>query len=612
MDSPHHPCIGRRKNRKLISTGGEPVKQSRQLRLAPHKQNSRESGQTLILVLLVLGLFLLAFIALAVDYSNIWFHRQSAQGAADAACQAGAMDMYLAAQGAGLATANFTPGVNFDCATTPAAIPCQYALLNGYNGSGLTANESNHVAVTFPTSVDGVTTPPSSVAGPHPFMKVSITDRVKMFFSPLLTGSRTQDVGASAVCGLQEATSPIPIIVLNPDCPHAFEISGSAHLQIVGGPTKSVQVNSSNTTTACATAGSSSGTQCGSGSFLTSCPCPTCAVDLCQGGPDFTGSTFGTFGAAGSPSTDFSAGTTGSWDSPSLPISDPFATTNPPAAPAEVLTFAGGGYGYVTVGYHMDGCPDPAGCREYYPGRYTKPIVIKGFTAIFVPGIYYMDVTTPEHVNCGAPSSCSPSKPTGQCDAEFSLESNGLVRPADCSGGGCAADGASHPSGGTMFYFHGGGAAVNAGGSAGSGVDPYNTSKATCAGGTPPDSRLNLPATVTGNVLLGQCTNDGTYTTGASTGSIRGLLFFQNRAVSDLHKQLAYNGNGTLLLAGAIYAHNSTANADFIQFQGTPGNQTFILGLIVTDELVMSGNGSIAMALNPNAVYHILKVALLK
>jgi uncharacterized membrane protein len=46
----------------------------------------------------MLSLFLLAVLAFAVDYTNIWFQRQQMQTAADAACQAGAMDVYQIGQ----------------------------------------------------------------------------------------------------------------------------------------------------------------------------------------------------------------------------------------------------------------------------------------------------------------------------------------------------------------------------------------------------------------------------------------------------------------------------------------------------------------------------------
>lgn len=50
---------------------------------------SGESGQAAISLVLILGLFLLGVLGFAVDFTNMWFHRQAATAAADAACQAG-------------------------------------------------------------------------------------------------------------------------------------------------------------------------------------------------------------------------------------------------------------------------------------------------------------------------------------------------------------------------------------------------------------------------------------------------------------------------------------------------------------------------------------------
>ena len=49
-------------------------------------KDTRESGQIMVSLLLMLTLFLLAMVGFAVDLTNLWFHRQAAQTAADAAC----------------------------------------------------------------------------------------------------------------------------------------------------------------------------------------------------------------------------------------------------------------------------------------------------------------------------------------------------------------------------------------------------------------------------------------------------------------------------------------------------------------------------------------------
>ncbi len=79
-------------------------------RTRPRDRKQTEAGQAGIVVVLMLSLFLLAALAFAVDYTNIWFQRQQVQTAADAACQAGAMDIYELAAGVSLAHAGFTSG----------------------------------------------------------------------------------------------------------------------------------------------------------------------------------------------------------------------------------------------------------------------------------------------------------------------------------------------------------------------------------------------------------------------------------------------------------------------------------------------------------------------
>src|SRR5262249_46504469 len=276
--------------------------------------------------------------------------------------------------------------------------PCKYANLNGYYGSGrIAGRQSSDVRISFPATVTGVTAPPSTLA-PTPFIRVNLIDRMRIGFAGLLIGKTTMDVAANSTCGLQQAQSPVPIIVLNPSCSHAFEVSGSADVKIVGGPPRSIQVNSNNTTCASATAPSG----CSGGA----------TVDLSHAGPTFTGGDFGTFGA---PYTAPSGFTGHHWGAAS-PIQDPYARLDAPTVPALSITNTTP----TNVAYNTDGCPDHGGCVEYQPGLYTNKIVVTGKTAIFKPGLYYMRVTTPDNVNCGSPSACS-TKPTGQCRAALSV-----------------------------------------------------------------------------------------------------------------------------------------------------------------------------------------------
>ena len=80
-----------------------------------------ESGKIMVSLLLMLAIFLLVMVGFAVDLTNLWFHRQAAQTAADAACQAAAMDMLMVAVGTPMPNMGFTPG-------TPGTAPRARAL----------------------------------------------------------------------------------------------------------------------------------------------------------------------------------------------------------------------------------------------------------------------------------------------------------------------------------------------------------------------------------------------------------------------------------------------------------------------------------------------------
>ena len=583
-----------------------------------------ERGQVLVVVLLVLGIFMIGAVALSVDFANGFFHRQSAQDAADAACTAGIMDIMSNAQ---LSTSlgNFpsgSPPATYSCSgsTTSGGVTtqnstsaaCQYAALNGYSGSGLVdGTPSNDVQVSFPGSVTGVTTPPSALAA-YPFMQVNVTDRVPTFFSGMITGRRTIDVGAQAVCAVQQDKSPIPIIVLNPSCKQAFDVSGSATVSIIGGPSRSVQVDSNNST--CAAATDASASQCGGSGH----------INLSQAGPNFDGADFGVTGAPTTAPTNFTGGV-GHWV-PASVIGDPYALLNKPAQPAATTTPTG-----TPVPYGTDGCPDHSGCTEFRPGLYTSAIQVPGGqTSIFMPGVYY--ITGIAHGNCPSSSACT-TKATGQCNYGLILGANTLVRPGTSTG---------TYDGGTMFYLSGTGAgnygSVFIGSSSGSApgghtVDNFAKDNFSCPGAGTPPAQLGLPALgVSGNVLLGQCTANGTWvgsttTTGISdtAGTNRGLIFFQDRANADASGQASMQGGGGLVISGNMYFHNCNSSGSgtgcdspttgfngLIQLQGTPGAGTYVLGNITADSFVLSGNGSVAMALNPNAVFNILKASLVQ
>jgi hypothetical protein len=545
-------------------------------------RHGNESGQALVFMVLALSIFLLGAGALCVDMSNLWFHRQAAQNAADAACTAGAMDLLVEAQGGATGHQGFVTGTAFNCTAGSTAAPCQYAAKNGYDsGTG------NLVSVSFPASVSGV--PTSSIAPssliPTAFMGVLVTDNVQTFFSGMLSGNRTQAVRAYSACGVVLAKAPIPILVLDPLNPvvsppqKALDIQGTPTIKIVGGPSQSIQVNSQSPI-AVNIGGSAT-------------------INLTTGGPNFDGSSFGTYGGPATAPAGFVTAGSGKWMT-SSPIADPFAQIPAPAVPPDpsstipLCNAAKIRSNGCKVVYHdlNHGCPDPAGCTLFTAGYYPGGIAVKKETAIFDPGIYY--------VNNG-----------------MKLDSNSMVRPGTGAGDG---------SGGTFFYFTGNTVTCSGqtglicvGSNSGSeAIDPFITSAVTCPAGAPPDPQLNLPPTLPGNVLLAPCT--GTY--GDPLGKYRGILFFQDRASG---AGGGWGGGGGFLLAGSMYFHhcnaagtgvscgtNPTYYNSIFTLQGNSGSASYVLGDIITDNLAMGGTPTINMALNPLAAYSTLKATLLK
>jgi hypothetical protein len=257
-------------------------------RRSKRSRKSDEAGQAIVFVVLAMSLVLLGAVAFSVDMGNLWFHRQTAQSVADASCTAAAMDMLFTANGGG-AKGGFTAGTPFSCSGSPTAAPCAYAAKNmSYAPSTLTAGTSGYdVAFSFPTTVAGLPNCTTGIGAPaicndptaltNNFVQVNVDDRVQLYFAGLLSGSRTTDVGAQATCGVVEANSPIPLLVLDPRNETSVDNVGTFNIKIAGGPQKSIQVNATSSS-----AVNISGTP---GEF-----------DLRLGGPNNSGSDFGVSG----------------------------------------------------------------------------------------------------------------------------------------------------------------------------------------------------------------------------------------------------------------------------------------------------------------------------
>jgi hypothetical protein len=534
--------------------------------------SSSESGQAAFSLILILGLFLLGVFGFAVDLTNIWFHREAAIAAADAACQAGAMDMLSISGGLTPPAPGFTVGTASNCVSSSAATMCSYGAANGYNGSGLTAGvASNSLSWTFPATVSGVT----AGGGTNSFLNVLISENIKTYFISLVTGSHYQQINVSTTCGIALVKEAAPMIVLHPTMSGAFTYSGGGALHIVGGPGRGLQVNSSSLTAVAWTASGS--------------------INLSAGGPNQTGSGVAIVGGPATIPTNgssvgFTGGTTGTWQSNVLPVPDPFASVPAPTSVSSVTpgTTTSGTW----VAYNTDGCPDHSGgtgnpaqaCKEFGPGYYPAginlPSVMNNYsTAIFQPGIYYLN-------------------------GSLVASGSNTLRVARPSG--------YQQTDGVMFYFLSGSMNISGcSGCASSGVDNVASTYLTCDGSAPVAS-LGMPATIAGNVFYGQCATNGTYwdvgnDTSDSRGNpgSRGLLVFQGHGNTTL---AAFTGSGALAFSGAVYMH-STTYADVLSLNGGSSSGTYVLGEIIVDQVNLSGSGIINLALNPVATTSVAKVS---
>jgi len=313
-----------------------------------------ERGQAILLLILGLSLFLIGAVGLAMDGGQMYAHRQMAQTAADAAAEAGIMSLFAGTN----STAPFpfgteTPPVSFTCSTSDGRTPCVYARRNGFGGSA-----TDTVIIDYPATVAGV--PLSN--DPVPAIRVKIQRTLNTGLIRFI-GPSTTSVGAIGVAAIVNQTTQVPLLVTHPSLPSALT-NGSALLKVCGGPSVSVQVNSSS-----AVAVVISNT-----------------VDLSHAGPndpgDCTTGAGGDFAVTGGPTirpAGLNLGITGQYDQPSAPQRDPYENIPAPAVPPlgtkSVISGAG--------------CPS-APCTLYSPGLYYG-IRVKNDTALFMPGVYYVN-----------------------------------------------------------------------------------------------------------------------------------------------------------------------------------------------------------------------------
>lgn len=524
-------------------------------RILAKKKNS-EQGQAILLVVVAMGVFLVGALGLAIDGASLYGHRSMAQAAADAAAQAGILSMF---NGTNVGTNLFadTTAYTHTCTTSDVLTPCRHARRNGF---GLTA--SDVVFIDIPSTAASIGLDPASLtATPDPvkMLRVTITRHVGSSLTRMVGAANTVDVTAVAVAAIVGVESAVPILVTHPTLSGALSGNGNTLITICGGPSKSIQVNSS------------SATAYGGGS-----------VDLSHAGPADSGTcstgTGADLGVLGGPTTKpsgVSLGTTGTYISPASRIQDPLANITAPAAPVTVGAFT-------SIANGVDGCADSGGCREYSPGLYVGGINAKNVSVIFKPGLYYMR--------------------GGGFTMKGAVGGGGAANNYNAMCTTCAAD--TDTGTGMVVYDTGNCGATPCVYSANSSTDNSGSFQID----------TNVQATLRGATKT--TTNSSGNTVPAAP--YYGILFWEDRN-SDATSHGLGQGNGCFSLVGTIYITNrmadmlaTPAHYQSVSYNGNPCSTTIQQGNIIVSALSMVGSSQLTMNLVPYGFLVVRQTALVR
>jgi hypothetical protein len=166
----------------------------------------------------------------------MYAHRQMAQAAADAAAQAGIMNILdgtnaTSAHPFGTGTPPIASSV---CTTTDARTPCVYARDNGFGGTS-----SDTVTLSFPATVSGVALSSATV----PAFAVTVQRTLKTGLIRFIGAGATSTITAKATAGLVGTVSPDCVYSLDPSAQNAFQATNGATVALSG---CAIAVNSTN------------------------------------------------------------------------------------------------------------------------------------------------------------------------------------------------------------------------------------------------------------------------------------------------------------------------------------------------------------------------------
>jgi hypothetical protein len=514
-----------------------------------------------VLVVVAMGIFLMGALGLAIDVGQMYGHRQMAQVAADAAAQAGILSIL---NGTNTGT-NAFGGASHTCTTTDPITPCEHARKDGFGG-----DSNDVVIIDFPSAATvGLDPATLSASDPVNILRVTITRSVTTGLIRLLGAASASPVRAIAAAAIVTVDSPTPIVVTHPTMAHALSTNGTTNIIICGGPTRSIQVNS---TSASAYASPKAGG----------------VIDLSHAGPGDTGNCAGgtgaDFGVLGGSLTNPGSvllGSTGHYVSPSSVVDDPFASVAAPVVP--VLSPTNGGPVSIPIG--TDGCMAVT-CAEYFPGLYTGGLRVNGGNpVIFRPGLYYVQ--------------------TGGFELKNIDGGGGALNNWNAMCTTCAPDT-----------------------STGMGMVVYDTGPAGATYGSNPtggfDISTNVRITLTGSTLTTTNANGEV----VPAPPYYNFLFWEDRTADD-HSGMnpttaggshsMGQGNGCFTLIGTIYATNTRAamiaDPDHYQeviYNGTPCSTTVQTGYIVVSSLQIVGTTTIRMNLVPYGFLKVRQVALVR
>jgi hypothetical protein len=424
------------------------------------------------------------------------------------------------------------------------------------NGFGTTSGTGADTVFVEPNPA-GVTVTNLDPATPS-LLRVTVTRPVSMTLTKFV-GLSSFNVKAQAVAAIVDVISPVPIIVTHPTMAGALDMNGTTSATITGGPQRSIQVNSNGTNPAgAAYSGPSSG-----------------SVNLSGAGPSGTGGDFGTFGGPTTNPGNVSLGTTGHYLDPASPIQDPLAGVPPPSEPAAAPAPA-------ACTAHCTDCPPtgagltgtkPSTCTEYFPGKYSSLDLTGVNSAIFDPGVYYIEGGGFTLKNDAATmcTSCTPDAITKQ----------GMLIYDTCAGAQPCALGSDATNGFTV------------------------------------DTNANA-------ALLGAGVTSFA-STAAPASPYYGILFFEDRN-SNAHvgngahqAHTIGQGNGCFSAVGTIYITNTlatmksnAAHYQQVQYHGNPCTGVQNFGEIIVSQLTIKGTSGITMGLFPNGFLKVRQVALVQ